>query len=101
MKSIAFWHILMARTGRGLLCSFKVVQPIKVLAEDLPVEKDQRAEGLVLGGGGNLSLDGKMVQELRGKNILPLPIPAGVLILSLQGKRKIHLAKTVLEILLV
>jgi hypothetical protein len=53
-------------TGRRTVRSaHDVVEPREVLFQHLAVEEEQRAQGLVLGGGGDLAVDGQRGQELR------------------------------------
>src|SRR5713226_5764049 len=47
-----------------LLRALKIVHPLKVLLQDFAVQKDQRAQCLILSGGRDLLLDRQMIQEL-------------------------------------
>jgi hypothetical protein len=42
-----------------------VIEPGQVLVQDVAVEEQERAQRLVLGGGGNLALDGEGAEEAR------------------------------------
>ena len=50
--------------ARLLLRALKVIHPLKVLAQDFPVKKDQRAQRLILRGGCDLLVNGEVVQKL-------------------------------------
>jgi hypothetical protein len=49
----------------GPLRSHDVVEPGQVLLEDIAIEKEDGAQGLVLGGRGNVLVDHQRAQELR------------------------------------
>jgi len=49
----------------GSLCAHDVVEPRQVDRQHVTIEEQERAQGLVLGGGGDASLDGEGAQEPR------------------------------------
>jgi hypothetical protein len=51
--------------ANGPLGTHDVVEPRQVLLQHISVEEEQRAQGLVLGGGGDLSVHGQRAEELR------------------------------------
>jgi hypothetical protein len=68
---------------RRLLGPHYVVQLVEVLIENLAIQKKKSAEGLILGGGRNLSLNGKVGQEF---GYLPLAHVARVPLLMKEDK---------------
>src|SRR2546426_7300903 len=50
------------KAGRSFR-AHEVIEPREILLQDFPVEKQERGEGLVLGGGGDAARIGKRVEK--------------------------------------